>query len=69
MTAAPRFDGRTALVTGAASGIGRATAYRFAAEGGTPVIADLYSDGEKDIIVPTFFRFLEVLDGNVLSFL
>lgn len=36
-----RFDGRRALVTGAASGIGRATALRLAAEGATVVAADI----------------------------
>ena len=36
-----RFDGRIAIVTGAASGIGKEIALRFAAEGATPVIADL----------------------------
>lgn len=39
-----RFDGRVAIVTGAASGIGKAIALRFAAEGGIPVIADLNLD-------------------------
>ncbi|BAL89283.1 putative short-chain dehydrogenase [Actinoplanes missouriensis 431] len=36
-----RFDGRTALVTGGASGIGRQTALRLAAEGATVVVADV----------------------------
>jgi 3-hydroxybutyrate dehydrogenase len=36
-----RFDGKVAIVTGAASGIGKEIALRFAAEGGIPVIADL----------------------------
>jgi len=36
-----RFTGKVGVITGAASGIGREIAIRFAAEGGTPVIADL----------------------------
>ena len=36
-----RFDKRVAIVTGAASGIGKEIAKRLAAEGGIPVIADL----------------------------
>jgi NAD(P)-dependent dehydrogenase (short-subunit alcohol dehydrogenase family) len=36
-----RFEGKVALVTGAASGLGRAAAERFAAEGAHVVVADL----------------------------
>ena len=39
-----RFSGKTAVVTGAASGIGRATALRLVAEGATVVAGDI--DGE-----------------------
>jgi NAD(P)-dependent dehydrogenase (short-subunit alcohol dehydrogenase family) len=35
-----RFEGKSIIVTGAGSGIGRATARRFAAEGGQLIIAD-----------------------------
>src|SRR5471030_3347323 len=39
-----RFDKQVAIITGAASGIGKQIALRYAAEGGTPVIADLNLD-------------------------
>lgn len=39
-----RFTGQTVVVTGAASGIGRATALRVAREGGTVVATDRSSD-------------------------
>lgn len=37
----PRFEGKVAVVTGAAQGIGAATARRFAAEGATVAVVDL----------------------------
>lgn len=39
------LNGRSVIVTGAGSGIGRATALAFAAEGARVVVADLNADG------------------------
>jgi NAD(P)-dependent dehydrogenase (short-subunit alcohol dehydrogenase family) len=43
-----RFDGKVAFVTGATSGIGRATALAFAREGASVVVADIAADGVKE---------------------
>jgi NAD(P)-dependent dehydrogenase (short-subunit alcohol dehydrogenase family) len=43
-----RLDGKRAIVTGAASGIGRETAQRFAAEGARVVAADIDEKGLKE---------------------
>lgn len=40
-----RFDGQTVIVTGAASGIGRATGLRVAREGGRVVASDISQEG------------------------
>ena len=42
-----RLDGHVALITGAASGIGRATAIRFANEGASVMCADINRDGAE----------------------
>src|SRR5436190_14658042 len=39
--ATPRLDGKSCIVTGAGSGIGRATAILFAREGGRVTVADI----------------------------
>lgn len=44
-----RFAGKVALITGAASGIGRATAMRFAAEGARVFCADLNFAGAQQV--------------------
>ncbi|MCL8011283.1 SDR family oxidoreductase [Streptomyces sp. AS02] len=43
-----RFTGKVALVTGAGSGIGRATALAFAAEGADVVVADINTVGNEE---------------------
>jgi NAD(P)-dependent dehydrogenase (short-subunit alcohol dehydrogenase family) len=45
-----RFEGRVAVVTGGASGIGKATATRIAAEGGSVVIADLQDEAGAAVV-------------------
>ena len=44
-----RFQDKICLVTGAASGIGRATAERFAAEGGRVAVIDLNAEASRQV--------------------
>src|SRR3982750_4257574 len=48
--AAMKLDGKVAVVTGAASGIGRAIALRYAAEGARGVVADLQRDAAQIVV-------------------
>jgi 3(or 17)beta-hydroxysteroid dehydrogenase len=61
-----RVDGKIAIVTGAASGIGRACARRLAREGATVVLTDRNTaDGEAaaaELGAPHVFRALDVTD-------
>lgn len=45
-----RFDGKVVIVTGGATGIGRATSVAFAKEGATVVIADVNDDTKDEVI-------------------
>ena len=42
------YTGKTAFITGASAGIGRATTLAFAAEGAQVVVADINADGVKE---------------------
>ena len=44
-----RFAGKTAVITGAASGIGKATCLLFAREGATVIAADIDEAGGQEL--------------------
>ncbi|WP_455834265.1 SDR family NAD(P)-dependent oxidoreductase [Pseudarthrobacter siccitolerans] len=50
ITTPGRFEGQTVIVTGAASGIGLATALRVAREGGRVIASDLSEEGLEKLV-------------------
>lgn len=63
MTARRRLEGRTALVTGAAKGIGRAIALRFAEEGARLALVDLDAEGLDAVVAE-----IEGQGGEAIAF-
>ncbi|RPK08801.1 3-oxoacyl-[acyl-carrier protein] reductase [Priestia endophytica] len=45
-----RLQSKTAIITGASSGIGKATAERFSKEGAVVICADIKKDAVKDVV-------------------
>jgi len=63
----PRFEGKVAIVTGAASGIGAATATRLVAEGAAVVLADV-QDGRGEEVARSLGPRAVYLHCDVASF-
>jgi NAD(P)-dependent dehydrogenase (short-subunit alcohol dehydrogenase family) len=60
--AMPRFADKVAFITGATSGIGRATALAFAREGASVAVADVAAEGNRETA-----RLIEQAGGQALA--
>ena len=56
------LENKVAIITGAGSGVGRASALRFAAEGARVVCADVNSEGAKETV-----RLVEAAGGTAIA--
>ena len=61
----PRFADKTVIVTGAGSGIGRATAARLAAEGATVIATDIVETGLLELVEATTEGAIVTVVGDV----
>lgn len=66
-----RFAGKTAIVTGAASGMGRASAVKLAEEGATVIAADIDAEGGADLAATSngkiLFKQTDVCDVSAIK--
>ena len=62
MSIGPRLQGKTAIITGAASGIGAATATLFAEQGASLVLADVTEEALEAVVTK-----VKEIGGKVVS--
>jgi len=55
-----RLDGKTAIVTGAASGFGEGIVRRFAAEGARVLVADINGDGAAKVAAEAGRKYISI---------